>query len=186
MRRALARRLWNTMPADVIVEACWPGQNFEEIEKAWIAKDADPAYLLPLVAGTEQTLLWLRERDYALGLLTHRGSMSTESIITNHCIKEFFSFMHTRNTLLPGGKNNPESAEIVRADLARRGMRPETTLFVGDSAVDLLFARVLGTPFVGVLTGTMAFPDFLKHRHPKEMIIPSVASLPALLARWKG
>ncbi|MBI3075365.1 MAG: HAD family hydrolase [Parcubacteria group bacterium] len=184
-KRALARKLWNTLPADVIVDACWPGQNFEEIEKAWIAKDADPAYLLPLIAGTEQMLLWLRERGFALGLLTHRGSASAENIMKSHRISEFFSFAHTRNTLLPGGKNNPESAGIVRADLARRGMRTETTVFVGDSAVDLMFARVLGTPFVGVLTGTMSFPDFVGHRHPEKMIIPSVASLPALLTRWK-
>lgn len=69
---------------------------------------------------------------------------------------------------------------MVEAVSARLG--PGPTWVVGDRGeTDVAFARAAGWKAVLVLTGVTRHPDDLRPEHRPDMVIPSIADLPALL-----
>lgn len=180
--RAVAARQWKGETADRIIAKFWPEVDAEEFIRVWVEFDKDPQFLSPLVPGTVYTLASLCARGVFLGVLTNRvGETSAVWISEYHNIKDFFSVWYTRDNLPHGAKANPESVSLVLNNLKERGFSREEILFVGDSVVDLAWARLARVFFAGVLTGNMSREDFWAAGHSPELIIPSVATLPALL-----
>jgi phosphoglycolate phosphatase-like HAD superfamily hydrolase len=81
---------------------------------------------------------------------------------------------------LPEAKPNPLALRRVFEQL---GIDRRQCIFIGDHESDLLCARGAETPFAAVLTGTHGHAVWGRLR--PEVILGSVADLPALLEGWE-
>ncbi|MBI1998901.1 MAG: HAD family hydrolase [Parcubacteria group bacterium] len=173
---------WKGQAADKIISTFWPDVDVEEFIRVWVELDNDPRSAPPLFPGTVCALASLAATGIFLGILTNRvGEGSATHLAEHHRIKDFFSVWYTRDNLPGGSKTDPASVPFVLASLSDLGFSREETVFVGDSEVDLVWARWAGVRFVGVLTGTMTREQFLDAGLCENDIISSVGALPSLL-----
>ena len=90
--------------------------------------------------GIAELLPWLKGKGIALAVVTNKPSSMTCRILEGLGLRGYF------DVLLGGDdvdvmKPDPGSARLV---FQKTGGRPETTLMVGDSGIDVRFARAVG------------------------------------------
>jgi HAD superfamily hydrolase (TIGR01549 family) len=132
-----------------------------------------------LVPGIFETLQTLKKMVFKLGIFTVNSQKSTDYILSVFKLKPFFEAVVTRDSV-PDVKPNPIHLETV---LKMLKAKPEETLVVGDSVLDMKAAQELKVYSVGVSTGVSS-PEELT-RVGIDCLITSPTDLIALIERLK-
>jgi phosphoglycolate phosphatase len=113
----------------------------ELIERLSLSEDV-PYVALPHVP---ETLAYLREKDYRLGVATVDTRAATVAGLKKTGILEYFDYLGT------GEDAKPKPDPYLADEFCRRcGVLPAELLVVGDGENDLLFARNAGAHFIGI------------------------------------
>ena len=113
--------------------------------------------------------------DRRLAVLTNKPGDMSRLILDGLGITARFFRVYGGGDL-PERKPDPVGLHRL---MLEAGTRPEETVMVGDSAVDVLTARAAGTPCVGV--GFGLDPEGLR-REPPDALVEAMQDLPAALA----
>jgi len=132
-----------------------------------------------LVPGIFETLQTLKKMAFKLGIFTVNSQKSADYILSVFRLKPFFEAVVTRDSV-PDVKPNPMHLETVLRILKAK---PEDTLVVGDSVLDMKAAQELKVYFVGVSTGVSS-PEELT-RAGVDCLITSPTDLIAVVEKLK-
>ncbi len=115
----------------------------ELIEQFSLGEDV-PYVALPHVP---ETLRYLREKDYRLGIATVDTLAATVAGLKKTGILEYFDYLGT-------GEDSRPKPDTSLADgfCSQCGILPNELLIVGDGKNDMLFARNVGAHFIGIDT----------------------------------
>ena len=107
-----------------------------------------------LLAGVEATLETLRDRGYALAVITNKPATFSRKILDHLGVGHLFPVLYGPDLAPP--KPDPE---MVSRSLSDLGFSPDEAVLVGDMRVDLDTARNAGIPFYAVATGSDSRED---------------------------
>ncbi len=126
----------------------------------------------PRLTTHVRALLTDLQEHYRLGVVTTRSREETERLLATAGIREFFSVVVTRDEV----RRLKPHPEPIRLAATRARVRPEQTLVVGDTPVDIRAAKAAGALAAGVLCG---FGE-LEELQEADIIL----NTPAELWRW--
>lgn len=145
---------------EILVQNQHSNKQFSELKKDALAimekYEAEGAKTTELLPGALETLQALKKMKLKLGLFTINGQRTTNQILSTFRLKPFFKTVVTRDSV-PKVKPNPVHLQTV---LKKLKVKPEETMVVGDSKLDMMTARELKVYAVGTSTG-IASPDEL-------------------------
>ncbi len=130
-----------------------------------------------LIPGILETLQTLKEMKLSLGLFTVNSQKATNHILSTFRLRPFFKAVVTRDSV-NFIKPNPVHLETVLKALKAK---PEETIVVGDSVLDMKAAKGLNVFAVGTTTG-LATPEQLTQAGAS-CLISSPLDLIALLEK---
>lgn len=124
---------------------------------------------LHLIDGMNDALRGLTEKGNSLGIVTSNSQDNVHAFLKTHRLHDCFEFIHSGTTIF--GK-----ARVIHKILRRRGIPPQTVVYVGDEIRDIEAARKIPIRVVAVSWGfnsreslSQQQPDMLVD-HPHELI----------------
>lgn len=129
-----------------------------------------------LQPGARRVLQQLAGR-YRLGLVTSGSAWRVRAQLHFLSLDPYFR-LRVFGDEIPRRKPHPAPLQVA---LRRGGLRPASTVYVGDAPEDVYMARRAGVAVVGVL-GHSPVPERLRAARP-DAIIRTIAELPSLLSR---
>lgn len=166
---------------EILVQNRHNGKKFPELKKNVLAimekYETEAAKETELLPGALETLQALKKMKLKLGLFTINGQRTTNQILSTFRLKPFFKAVVTRDSV-PKVKPNPVHLQTM---LKKLKAKPEETMVVGDSKLDMTTARELNVYAVGTSTG-IAAPDELT-KAGADCLITSPIDLIALLEK---
>ena len=127
--------------------------------------------------GVFETLKNLKaERNLKLGIFTINSKKSTDYILINFRLKQFFDAIITREAV---SSVKPDPAHLAAA-LKALGAKTNETVVVGDSVTDMLSAKALNVEAIGI-AGSDGAARKLNQAGAKH-IVKSITDLPRLIA----
>ncbi|MCH5226835.1 MAG: HAD family hydrolase [Muribaculaceae bacterium] len=164
---------------DDIPKTLWPdkevsGEKFAELYRKnfRIFKDKVPITLFP---GVKDTLAILHEKGYRMAVATSRHHKSVVELSESFGILDYFSSIVGGDDV-EQGKPNPES---ILAILKDNNWEKESSMMIGDMAVDILMGQAAGVHTCGVTYGN-GKESVLKNLHP-DFLIPEFHDLLKIL-----
>ena len=144
-----------------------------------------PRYLVgrtTLMRGTEEALAFLAEAGSAMAVVTNKLQDATETILDHFGLAGRFALVvgDAGPASRRGLARKPEP-DMLRYALSELGVAPGDAIMVGDSSADILAAAAAGVYSIAVRGGYCADPI---ESHGPDLVIDSLADLPAALARW--
>ena len=124
-----------------------------------------------LYDGIEETLENLKSRNIITSLLTTKGQDQAEKIINYFTLGKYFDLITGRRTGI-AHKPSPEPLLLICNKL---NIKPEETLMVGDTELDIACGKNAGTKTCGVTYGYRT-KIFIKEHRP-DLIIDSAKEL---------
>jgi HAD superfamily hydrolase (TIGR01549 family) len=150
-----------------------PLHRIVELGNPWQRSKKRPGYY-QLVPDIQPALKKMAEH-FKLAVITVRSSRSTKGFLEASNLAQFFAHAVSGQTA-PRTKPFPDQIFWVAKKL---GVEPSNCLMVGDTTIDIRAGKAAGAQTVGVLSG---FGDEKELRaRGADMILPSVAALPAAL-----
>lgn len=156
-------------------------QEFSNIQKRVLSialkhelKAARETSLLP---GVFDTLKTLKKINLKLAIFTISSKKSTDLILDNFRIKQFFDAIITREAV---SKVKPDPSHLA-ATLKALNVNADETIVVGDSDVDMRSAKALNVAAVGMAMASDAVKklNYAGATH----VIKSITELPNLIAK---
>lgn len=131
------------------------------LEDAFREKEAkkNNAAHIEIVRETIPTLEFLKKAGLQLGIVSTKHVAVVEVLAKEYELENYFDLIVGRD-LITHPKPHPEPILYACEQL---NIKPQETLFVGDSLLDLKSAKAAKSTFVGVLTGVCDRKDFTKH-----------------------
>ncbi len=127
-----------------------------------------------IIPGTIESLTALGQH-YPQAVVTARGQRGTLAFLEHYQLSSHFQAIATAQT---AKRTKPKPDPILWA-AARTGVPPENCLMIGDTTVDIQAGKAAGAQTVGVLCGFGEAAEL--KRAGADLILPSIAELPALL-----
>lgn len=115
--------------------------------------------------SAERVLSRLKDSGYMLGIVTNSNREIVTKILKNYGLSKVFDVIVTRDDVR---EMKPSTSGLFLA-LNRLGVRPEESVFVGDSYVDILAARQAGLRVIAVRGGASS-RDSLESYGPDEIL----------------
>lgn len=102
-------------------------------------------------AGIMETLEWLKENGYKLGVVTRGGHEYAMEVLSEYGMLGFFDVIHGRDDF---GYADAKPSPRAMVHLAEAfGVELSDMLYVGDSPTDFESADAAGVDYAGVMTG---------------------------------
>ncbi|MGB9914834.1 MAG: HAD family hydrolase [Candidatus Bathyarchaeales archaeon] len=130
-----------------------------------------------LMSGALETLKTLRRMGLKLGLCTTDSGKAATYILQRFRIAEFFDAVVTRDKV----KQVKPHPEHLQAVLDALGVKPEESMVVGDSVMDMQCAQELKAVAVGLPTGISTRQQLVKQG--ANYIVTSITDVPVLIER---
>lgn len=135
------------------------------------------AHRTSILPGVFEMLKTLRKMDLKLAIFTINSKKSTDYILSNFRLKQFFDVIVTREAV---SNVKPDPSHLA-ATLKALDVNAGETVVVGDSVVDMKSAKALNAAAVGMAKDSYAVE---KLNHAGAMhIIKSITDLPTLIAK---
>jgi phosphoglycolate phosphatase len=139
----------------------------------WLAEEAGEA---PLFPGALDALHTLHAQGYQLAIATGKSRKGLDrSLAHHHALRAVIG--HSRTADQTASKPNPLMLQEI---LEEEGLHASQALMIGDTDFDLLMARQIHMPAVGVSCGVHTGDRLL--RATPQALLESVKDLPAWLA----
>ena len=152
---------------------------FEEVRKQALAiaekYEMEAASTTSLQSGAFETLKELKRMNLKLGLCTTNSGKAARYILQRFKIEDFFNVVISRDNV----KYVKPHTDQFEAALKALSAKPQSSLIVGDSVVDMQSAKEIKAIAVGIPTGIATFEQ-LKN-HSSNYIITSLGDLPPLI-----
>lgn len=132
-----------------------------------------------ILQEVEQTLGWLYENFYTMGIVSTKGRSTIESILAHHDLEDFFDVILGYEDVKEL-KPNPEG--LLRA-VEELGGNKIDTVYVGDSVIDIQTAKNAGVSVIAIASG-MTTAEILRAKSP-EVLIRSFGELQKLFDHSK-
>lgn len=139
--------------------------------------ELEAAMSTSLLPGALETLKDLRKMGLKIGLCTVNSRNSTEHILNQFKLDEFFDSITTREKVAHV-KPNPEHCQ---ATLKGLGVDAAEAVVVGDSVNDIIGAKEIKAIAVGLITGSV--PQERLIDAGANYIVTSITDLPALVEK---
>jgi len=154
-------------------------QAFEEVRAQALAiaekYEMEAALTTSLQPGAVETLKELTKMKIKLGLCTTSSEKASSYILQRFKIEDFFRVVVSRDKVK---YVKPHTEEFEMA-LKALNARAQSTVIVGDSAVDMQSAKELKSIAVGIPTGVATLEQL--ENHSANYIITSLTDLPVLI-----
>ncbi len=137
--------------------------------------ELEAAKTTSLLSGVLETLKILREKDLKIGLCTINSEKSVNYILKRFGIAEFFDAVTSRNSV----KYVKPNTEHLEATLKALDVKPEETVIVGDSHIDMRCAKELKAVAVGLPIGVSSPRELISSG--ANYLITSITDLPTLI-----
>ena len=124
-----------------------------------------------LYDGIEETLQNLKSRNIITSLLTTKGQDQAEKIINHFILGKYFDLVTGRRNGI-AHKPSPEPLLLICNEL---NIKPEETLMVGDTELDIACGKNAGTKTCGVTYGYRT-KNYIQEQRP-DLIIDSAKEL---------
>lgn len=141
--------------------------------------EMEAATTTSLLTGAVETLKDLQEMNLKMGLCTTSSEKAANYILKRFKINDFFKVVVPRDKV----KYVKPHTEQLELALKTLGVRPKTTLIVGDSVVDMQSAKELKVVAVGLTTGLSSTEQLMSNG--ANYIITSLTDLPVLIKKIK-
>lgn len=166
-----ARLLERIVPADVELTQALRAQTLEEFGQRYTAHKEDKTRPYP---GIPETLNTLKAAGIPMGVLTNKPHFAAAPIVERY----FPGVFQTVQGAMPGLPTKPDPALLHRM-MEEMGAKKETTLFIGDSNVDIQTAKNGGLTGCGVLWGFRSREEL--EGEGADFIVERAAQLTALI-----
>jgi pyrophosphatase PpaX len=161
---------------DFIIKTLWPSINPQRFKETANEIKKNENILLKPIKNVINVLKQLKELGYNLGLVTGGSKESlTASLKEAGIDTKFFKVIVAEEDT----KTHKPSPEPVLHACKLLNVKPENTIYVGDSIFDYKSADDADVEFVAVLTGDIKENEF--RENGVKNIITSVAELPKFL-----
>ncbi|HEX4021812.1 MAG TPA: HAD-IA family hydrolase [Acidobacteriaceae bacterium] len=153
--------------------SCDPKDDIAEFRQRYVSL---PTPQDSLFEGVTETLFWLRQQDYVLGICSNKPQRLCEKILTELDIAHHFSAI-IGGDVLPHTK--PAAGHLLTT-IERMGSNPEHTLYIGDSETDYQLALNAHVLFIYVTYGygnPIAIPASVT-RIDTILYLPSLVGMP--------
>ena len=154
-----------------------PPEIYQNSLNAYVkmCRDLLPEYP-DLFPGIREILLELKQRGIILGLVTGRGRITCDDALKFYGIFDWF------DQIEGGIETGPSKPAGLNRILKNFVLKPEETVYVGDSTCDILACREVGIPVIAVAWAPTANPAQLADEAPDELF-HSVSELHEWLRR---
>jgi HAD superfamily hydrolase (TIGR01509 family) len=156
-------------------------ETFEEVRSQAFAiaekYEMEAASTTSLISGANETLKDLKRMKLKMGLCTTSSEKAANYILQRFKIDDFFKVIVPRNKV-KYVKPHTEQFELALKTL---GVRPQATVIVGDSNVDMQSAKELKAIAVGLPTGLSTTEQLMSNG--ANYIITSLTDLPVLIEK---
>ena len=139
--------------------------------------EVEAAASTSLMPGALDALKALKQMNIRLGLCTINSQAATNYILQRFQIASFFDVVIPRDIV----KNVKPNAEHFEVALKTLKVRPEKTVVVGDSIVDMQCAKEIKAVAVGIPTGTAKIEQL--SQSGANYIITAISDLPLLVQK---
>lgn len=139
--------------------------------------ELDAAMSTGLMSGALETLKTLKRMGLKLGLCTTDSEKAATYILQRFRIAEFFDAVVTRDKVKQV-KPHPEHLQAVLDSL---GVKPEESMLVGDSVMDMQCAQELKVIAVGLPTGISSKQQLTQQG--ANYIVTSITDVPVLIGK---
>lgn len=139
--------------------------------------ELDAAMSTGLMSGALETLKTLKRMGLKLGICTTDSEKAATYILQRFRIAEFFDAVVTRDKVKQV-KPHPEHLQAVLDSL---GVKPEESMLVGDSVMDMQCAQELKVIAVGLPTGISSKQQLTQQG--ANYIVTSITDVPVLIER---
>ncbi|MGD0644842.1 MAG: HAD family phosphatase [Candidatus Bathyarchaeia archaeon] len=158
-----------------------PAKAFDEVRsQAMIIAEKyemEAASTTSLLPGANEALKELKRMNLKIGLCTTSSEKAANYILQRFKIKDFFQIVVARNKV-KYVKPNTEQFELA---LEALGTRPQATVIVGDSILDMESAKELEAIVVGLPTGLSTMEQLMNNG--ANFIITALTDLPVLIKK---
>ena len=113
--------------------------------------------------GVPELLAFLRARGVTVALVTGKGKRSCDISLEHYGIASLLDAVET------GSPEGPCKPERIKAVLRRFSLKPEETLYVGDTPGDVEAAHSVGVPAAAAAWAGTADPDALRAARPEHL-----------------
>ena len=162
-----------------MIEGIWPEVNINEFIEVYKSLRLKSRY--PLVYGAPDTIDFLFERRIPLGILSNKPTEDLWQRLKHTALNpRVFAFVFGEQSTV-FHKPHGRAFDEAKALFARKTIRSNEILYVGDLTVDFFSARSAGIQFAGVLSGFHSKRMFLNAGLGEEWLMDSVADLPRFL-----
>ena len=127
----------------------------------------------PLIEGTKETLLKIKENNQKACFISTNTRESMDSVLKKHNLESLIDFSISGDEV----KNYKPDPEGIVKTLKYFNAEPDEAIFIGDSLHDLGAARNANVKFIGVLSGVCTKLDWERER---VTYVPSVKESYAL------
>ncbi len=135
------------------------------------------AHQTSLLPGVFETLKMLKKMKLKLAIFTINGEKSTNLILDNFRLRQFFDAITTRDAV---SKVKPDPLHLATA-LKELDLNADDVIVVGDSIVDMKSARALNVVAVGMARGDQLIRNL--KRAGAAYTVESITELPNLLMK---
>ena len=129
--------------------------------------------LISIFADAHETLSYLKEKEYKLGIVSTKQRYRIEEVLFKNNLHDEFHVI-IGNEDVNNHKPHPEG--LIKAVKSVSSSFP---LYVGDHIIDAKAAEAAGMDFLAVLTGTTTRDDFAPHN--PVLIIENLTELKSIL-----
>lgn len=144
-------------------------QGIETYRKFYLQKQDQG--LIPLFEDVKETLLYLKNKNYQLGIVTTKFRKYTTPLLESVGINAYFKvILGAEDT----EKHKPEPDPLLKAiELFQSSL--ENSIYIGDALIDMQAARAAKMDFIAVTTGTTSKESFLNKN--QKLILKSLKEL---------
>jgi len=135
-----------------------PAENHHKIRDVFFEKNRDTTenHLFPIIEGTEEILLKIKENDQKSCFISTKTRESMNSMIKYNNLESILDFSISGDEV----KNFKPDPEGIAKSLKYFNAKPNEAIFIGDSLHDLGAARNANVRFIGVLSGICTKTDW--------------------------
>ena len=137
--------------------------------------EMEAASTTSLQSGALEALKELKRMKLKLGLCTTNSGKASKYILQRFKIEDYFKAIVTRDNV----KYVKPHTEQFEAALNALGAKPQSTVIVGDSVIDMQSAKELKAIAVGIPTGLTTLERLKKHS--SNYIVTALSDLPILI-----
>jgi phosphoglycolate phosphatase len=139
-----------------------------------------PEYTPHMFRGVEDAIHRLRDMGHTLAIVTSKPEAPLRYFLDYHDIGGLFSAVRLREDIVRRGEKEKPEPDMLLSVMRELDARPDDTVMIGDSTMDMRMGRSAGTHAVGVTWGVHTF-DMLKEAGAHRIIDTDFADVVAVV-----